>query len=158
MTAPWSPDLPERALDYAQRGIPVLPLHGKLPRIPAAHTPGDPRYGQCKGQCGREGHGVHDATTEPDQVREWWRRWSHDNIGLRTGVRFDVIDVDGERAVTACNGSWPSMRVGCRSVGRGCGPARVPAGTCTWPRPACPIGSEERRVGKECRSRWSPYH
>ena len=25
----------------------------------------------------------------------------------------------------------------------------------------CPIGiirSEERRVGKECRSRWSPYH
>src|SRR2546426_103783 len=26
--------------------------------------------------------------------------------------------------------------------------------------PACPISrrSEERRVGKECRSRWSPYH
>ena len=23
----------------------------------------------------------------------------------------------------------------------------------------CPVGrSEERRVGKECRSRWSPYH
>ena len=21
-----------------------------------------------------------------------------------------------------------------------------------------PLGSEERRVGKECRSRWSPYH
>ena len=21
-----------------------------------------------------------------------------------------------------------------------------------------PVGSEERRVGKECRSRWSPYH
>src|SRR4051812_26876687 len=24
--------------------------------------------------------------------------------------------------------------------------------------PAWPIRSEERRVGKECRSRWSPYH
>src|SRR2546428_7450334 len=24
----------------------------------------------------------------------------------------------------------------------------------TWPR----LRSEERRVGKECRSRWSPYH
>src|SRR3712207_8151876 len=24
--------------------------------------------------------------------------------------------------------------------------------------PACPPRSEERRVGKECRSRWSPYH
>ena len=23
---------------------------------------------------------------------------------------------------------------------------------------ACASGSEERRVGKECRSRWSPYH
>src|SRR3712207_9149639 len=22
----------------------------------------------------------------------------------------------------------------------------------------CPVRSEERRVGKECRSRWSPYH
>ena len=21
-----------------------------------------------------------------------------------------------------------------------------------------PVGSEERRIGKECRSRWSPYH
>ena len=26
------------------------------------------------------------------------------------------------------------------------------------PRPKPPIRSEERRVGKECRSRWSPYH
>src|SRR3989449_9524502 len=26
------------------------------------------------------------------------------------------------------------------------------------PRPARPVHAEERRVGKECRSRWSPYH
>ena len=25
-------------------------------------------------------------------------------------------------------------------------------------QPEVPIRSEERRVGKECRSRWSPYH
>jgi hypothetical protein len=97
MSARWSPDLPERAVEYAERGIPVLPLRGKLPRIPAGHAPGDPLYGHCKGQCGQQGHGVHDATTDPDQVRQWWRRWPHANIGLRTGVRFDVIDVDGER-------------------------------------------------------------
>ena len=24
--------------------------------------------------------------------------------------------------------------------------------------PQAPVRSEERRVGKECRSRWSPYH
>src|SRR2546427_2600683 len=28
--------------------------------------------------------------------------------------------------------------------------------TCPLPRPS--VRSEERRVGKECRSRWSPYH
>ena len=34
----------------------------------------------------------------------------------------------------------------------------------TFPNATCPFGmvqpgrSEERRVGKECRSRWSPYH
>ena len=27
-----------------------------------------------------------------------------------------------------------------------------------WRGPALIIRSEERRVGKECRSRWSPYH
>src|SRR3712207_147349 len=27
-----------------------------------------------------------------------------------------------------------------------------------WVRPGNPLRSEERRVGKECRSRWSPYH
>ena len=26
------------------------------------------------------------------------------------------------------------------------------------PRSPVPVRSEERRVGKECRSRWSPYH
>ena len=27
-----------------------------------------------------------------------------------------------------------------------------------WREPGCSMRSEERRVGKECRSRWSPYH
>src|SRR6266700_5091024 len=41
------------------------------------------------------------------------------------------------------------------SAGPAVPPARsLPAGSCgtCWHR------SEERRVGKECRSRWSPYH
>src|SRR2546425_4049992 len=41
-----------------------------------------------------------------------------------------------------------------------------PRGCCSWHPPPPPSGthplahprSEERRVGKECRSRWSPYH
>src|SRR5256885_15701165 len=31
-------------------------------------------------------------------------------------------------------------------------------GPCRWSLPNDDIRSEERRVGKECRSRWSPYH
>src|SRR2546425_6069570 len=34
--------------------------------------------------------------------------------------------------------------------------ATPPGGTHSWR--AHPARSEERRVGKECRSRWSPYH
>ena len=38
----------------------------------------------------------------------------------------------------------------------GCSQKQVDAGAvATW---ALPQRSEERRVGKECRSRWSPYH
>ena len=33
----------------------------------------------------------------------------------------------------------------------------TPASASETPAPS-PIRSEERRVGKECRSRWSPYH
>ena len=36
--------------------------------------------------------------------------------------------------------------------GSGAGFAHAASGNCTTTR------SEERRVGKECRSRWSPYH
>ncbi len=97
MTAPWSTGLRDAVLAYAERGIPVLPLHGKLPRIPAAHSPGDPLYQHCRGECGRLGHGVHDATCDPDQVGELWRRWPHANVGLRCGIAFDVIDPDGEQ-------------------------------------------------------------
>ena len=74
-------DLAAWALAYARRGIPVLPLSGKLPRIPSD----------------KGGTGVHDATTDLDQIRAWWRRWPHANIGLRCGIIFDVIDVDGQQ-------------------------------------------------------------
>jgi hypothetical protein len=35
------------------------------------------------------------ASTRPAEVRGWWRRWPAANVGLATGVRFDVLDVDG---------------------------------------------------------------
>ena len=40
----------------------------------------------------------------------------------------------------ACRSAMPGCPGGCATLGSRC------------------TGSEERRVGKECRSRWSPYH
>ncbi|MDP9818486.1 hypothetical protein J3R04_004456 [Spirilliplanes yamanashiensis] len=42
--------------------------------------------------------GVHAATTEPETLRRWWSRWPTANIGLRTGVKFDVCDIDDAAA------------------------------------------------------------
>ena len=85
------------ALWYAGQGLPVFPcqVKGKMPLIPAAHPAGSPERANCRGQCGRHGHGLYDATTDPEVIREWWDRWPLANIGLPTGGRFDVIDIDG---------------------------------------------------------------
>jgi Bifunctional DNA primase/polymerase, N-terminal len=34
-------------------------------------------------------------------VGEWWRRWPQANLGLVTGRRFDVLDLDGDLGVEA---------------------------------------------------------
>ncbi|MGW8378460.1 bifunctional DNA primase/polymerase [Streptomyces sp. ODS28] len=57
----------EHALAAAARGLPVFPLtRGKLPAIPSPHRSD---YSPCRGECGRHGHGVHDADAEPAAVR-----------------------------------------------------------------------------------------
>lgn len=88
----------DAALDAAERG-PVFSLapRSKVPAIASAHPVGDPLRNKCRGECGRDGHGLHDATTDLERIREWWERWRRANIGLRTGVVFDVLDVDVKR-------------------------------------------------------------
>jgi len=106
--------LREAALGYASRGIPVLPLHyplphrgdvqpltGDRPPVPAPPTTGC----SCRDPgCGQPGkhplgslvpHGLKDATTNRARVLAWWTRHPQANIGLATGHRFDVLDVDG---------------------------------------------------------------
>ncbi|MFE3742320.1 bifunctional DNA primase/polymerase [Streptomyces sp. NPDC059134] len=57
------------ALSAAERGLPVFPLSpGKLPALRSPHR-GEPEPVLCRGECGRPGHGVHDATTDPARVR-----------------------------------------------------------------------------------------
>jgi hypothetical protein len=66
----------DAALAYAGLGWPVFP------QVPRGKEP-------LKGS-----HGVHDATTDPDQIRAWWRREPRANIGLAAGPAFWVLDVD----------------------------------------------------------------
>lgn len=67
--------LGDAALWYAAAGQPVFPCQvgGKAPLTP---------------------HGFADASTDPDRIRAWWGAVPGANIGLRTGVLFDVVDID----------------------------------------------------------------
>jgi hypothetical protein len=83
---------------YAALGFSVVPMH--------AVRPG----GSCS--CGNPGcsdPGKHPrlrgwqqlAAIDPAVVGEWWRRWPDANLGLVTGRRFDVLDLDGDQGVEA---------------------------------------------------------
>ena len=88
--------LTDAALAYAAAGMAVLPLHRPITQ-PDGRTGCSCRDAKCRsiGKHPRTPHGLHDATAEPARVAAWWRRWPQANIGLATGARFDVLDVDG---------------------------------------------------------------
>jgi len=120
-------DMLHHALEYVARGWLVFPLHtptgdgcscrykdcpnvGKHPRVPSAHPQGDPLRGRCHGECGRDGHGLHDATTDADRVKAWWSKWPNANIGGRTGVAFDVLDID-HADLEEGTADWPAVQM-----------------------------------------------
>src|SRR5690606_4092381 len=67
--------LREAALYYARQGVPVFPLapNSKAPIVR---------------------NGLDDATTDREQIERWWTRNPRANIGVRTGLWCDVIDID----------------------------------------------------------------
>lgn len=67
--------LVEAALWYAAHGQPVFPC-------------------RPEGKAPLTRHGFTDATTDPAVIRAWWKAAPLANIGLPTGVLFDVIDID----------------------------------------------------------------
>jgi hypothetical protein len=69
----------DAALEYARTGWPVFPC------VPRAKQPA------CL-------HGLHDATTDLDQIERWWAATPRANIGIATGRAFDVLDLDNADA------------------------------------------------------------
>lgn len=93
-------NLLQAALGYAERGWRVFPLHGI---VNARCTCG-------RSDCGSAGkhplvrRGLHEATTNEEQLRTWWQQWRSANIGIATGADSGmvVVDIDlGHRTNTA---------------------------------------------------------
>lgn len=70
-----TPRFKDAALAYAAWGWPVFPLR-EHEKVPATK------------------HGFKDATTDATRIARWWDRHPNDNVGLPTGLAFDVVDVD----------------------------------------------------------------
>jgi hypothetical protein len=78
----------DHALAYAAYGWAVFPLQPREKR---------PLLGKDAG-----GNGCHDATTDPNAIRAWWRREPRANIGAACGPEgIVVLDIDGEEG-----GGW----------------------------------------------------
>lgn len=81
------PSLKMAAMFYAGLGWPVFPL--------LAYGEVNPWTGEVSdGKKPAVRHGFKDATTDVGVIGHWWSDAPLRNIGIATGVRFDVIDVD----------------------------------------------------------------
>ena len=110
-----TPDLTQTALSYAAAGVPIVPLHQPVPggcscRRADCHRPA---------KHPRLPNGLTGASTDPATITPWWQRWPDANIGGRTGIVFDVCDVDSTEGIAAVrallgagHGAAPLVRTG----------------------------------------------
>ena len=97
---------------YASQGWPVIPLH-----VPTSfgEKKGDARAScscnrlecESQGKHPRTDNGLDDASTDAQVIAQWWKRWPEANIGLVTGVAFDVLDLDGLLAMDLLDTAAP---------------------------------------------------
>jgi hypothetical protein len=86
------PRLLDAALIYAAWGWEVFPLLPLARAAEIAQREGMPLSKVAKRPTTK--HGFKDATTDTDEIRQWWERHPDSNIGVATGHLFDVVDVD----------------------------------------------------------------
>jgi putative DNA primase/helicase len=73
----------------------IFPLHTPNPANGLC-TCGNPKCGNNAGKHPRTANGFLNSSSSPDQIRQWWTRWSNANIGVCTGKinHICVLDVD----------------------------------------------------------------
>lgn len=88
----------EAALWYATNGVPVFPLHTPTADgCSCGKNPGavpDDKVCRSQGKHPRTATGFKEATTDPEQVNEWWDKWPTANIGIPTGTDTKLLLVD----------------------------------------------------------------
>lgn len=86
------------ALRYAKAGLKVLPLYEGRERCACGRS-------DCHsaGKHPRTKHGVREASNDRGVVEQWWRQWPQANIGIATGHKVCVLDVDSDK------GGWESL-------------------------------------------------
>jgi hypothetical protein len=106
------------ALLAAARGLPVFPLsRSKLPAVRSPHREEPRTAAQCRGECGRPGHGVYDAATDPARIRALFAvapwatgygvacgRGPHHLLGLDLDVKHGADGVAALRALARAHG------------------------------------------------------
>ncbi|MFI9610359.1 bifunctional DNA primase/polymerase [Streptomyces sp. NPDC052023] len=102
----------DNALQAADRlGFELIPL--SLTKLPAIRSPHDKGH-SCKGECGQLGHGIHDASSDPDRIRAMFEAARHaTGYGIACGrpphflIGLD-LDRDAEKDV---DGVWELRRL-----------------------------------------------
>ena len=95
-----------------------------------------------------------DSSEGFSQWQELTIKWIREKYGDRVKVGAgNVVDAEGFRFLADCGADFVKVGIGGGSIcitreTKGIGRGQATADD----------RSEERRVGKECRSRWSPYH
>ena len=81
----------EHALDFAARGLPVVPCR---PSGDAVKRPYIPRDKDADGNPIPNTGGVAKATTDPEQIRAWWTQWPSALIGGAMGRDLRLLAID----------------------------------------------------------------
>ena len=153
LRAAHAPDFPTAAATFAHAGIPVFPC------VPGGKQPLTTR-------------GFHDASTDIEQVKAWWRHQPDANLALPTGAvsRVDVVDVDvhpngtgfpaferARRAELVDGWAWRTLRVWVRWPFRrahspACTAGRERAAQTALDLRGCrPVSRAEEGHGRGCR-------